>query len=152
MGELEGDEGIQERCLLVAEGARREGCELASARVGRGAHCSQQRTGRLHRCQEHRPLQGRHLPLLSVYPARTCVSNVQISARVSRRVVSAYPVSSFSLLCFSLALSSVFCYERLALFAGCLHVRLQYSIVSWKHEPRRFCIACLKPSRERADG
>merc|ERR1712037_1012036 len=83
--ELEGDEGIQERCLLVAQGARREGRELALACAGRGAHCSQQGTGRLHRCQEHRSFQGRHLSLLSVYssPRRPTRSMYTLDQRKS---------------------------------------------------------------------
>merc|ERR1712061_248552 len=63
--ELEGDEGVQERCLLVAQGARREGRELALAGAGRRADKAHQGAGRLHRCERRGPVQGRHLPVLS---------------------------------------------------------------------------------------
>merc|ERR1712060_343327 len=65
--ELEGDEGLQERCLPLAEGSRREGRRVALACFGRRAHGALAGAGRLYRCERGRSLQGRHLPLLIVF-------------------------------------------------------------------------------------
>merc|ERR1712217_858547 len=63
--ELEGEQGLQERRVLAAEGVGREGCQLASAGFGCPAYEAQQGAGRLHRREGGGPLQGRYLPLLS---------------------------------------------------------------------------------------
>merc|ERR1712190_83549 len=63
--ELEGDEGLQERCLPLAQVSRREGRRAAFACVGLRAHGAHEGAGRLHRREGDRAFQGRYLPVLS---------------------------------------------------------------------------------------
>merc|ERR1712186_213133 len=64
--ELEGDQGVQERCLFVAEGSGREGGQSAPARPGCRDDETHEGAGRLHRRGGGGAVQGRHLPLLSL--------------------------------------------------------------------------------------
>merc|ERR1712029_727608 len=66
----EGDQGVQERCVLAAEGPRREGGEPAPASLGRGDDEAHEGTGGLHRRERQRALQARHLPVLDDAIAR----------------------------------------------------------------------------------
>merc|ERR1712204_112778 len=63
--ELEGDQGLQERCLPSAQGTRREGSSLASTSTRSRAHQADQGAGRLHWRGEQWPVQGGHLSVLS---------------------------------------------------------------------------------------
>merc|ERR1712071_595412 len=63
---LEGNEGLQERCLPLAEGVGRESGQLAPPGSWRPAHHIEQGAGRLHWSEGDRALQGRYLPLLSL--------------------------------------------------------------------------------------
>merc|ERR1711933_612766 len=63
--ELEGEQGLQERGVPLAEGAGREGGQLAPPVLGCPAHEAQQGPGGLHWRESGGPLQGRHLPILS---------------------------------------------------------------------------------------
>merc|ERR1712238_301 len=65
----EGGQGLQERCVLVAQELGREGCQLAPASFGCAADQADDGAGRLHRCQGRGPVQAGDLPLLS----RSCL-------------------------------------------------------------------------------
>merc|ERR1739844_345004 len=60
----EGDQGLQERSLPLAEGVGREGGQLAPPGSWCPAHHAEQGAGRLHWREADRTVQGRHLPLL----------------------------------------------------------------------------------------
>merc|ERR1712061_324532 len=62
----EGDQGVQERRLLAAEGSGREGGQSAPARPGCRDDEAHEGAGRLHRRGGGGAVQGRHLPLLSL--------------------------------------------------------------------------------------
>merc|ERR1712032_1182286 len=62
--ELERDEGLQERCLSLAQVSRRESRRAALTCAGRPAHGAHAGAGRLHRREGDRALQGRYLPVL----------------------------------------------------------------------------------------
>merc|ERR1712039_993868 len=68
----EGEQGLQERGLSLAEGAGWEGGQPAPAFLGCSAHKAQQGAGRLHWREAGGPLQGRHLPLLSELDLGKC--------------------------------------------------------------------------------
>merc|ERR1712139_692087 len=63
--ECQGEQGLQERCLPVAEGAGREGGPLAPSRAWCESYNALEGAGRLHRSGRWRAFQGFALPLLS---------------------------------------------------------------------------------------
>merc|ERR1711957_784903 len=63
--ELEGDQGLQERCVPAAQGAGREGRALALAGTWSPAHNADEGAGRVHWRHGCGPLQAGHLPVLS---------------------------------------------------------------------------------------
>merc|ERR1712242_63969 len=64
----EGDQGIQERRLSLAQGSGWEGGKSAPSCSGCRTDQAQQGAGRLHWRRRGRPLQRGHLPLLGVEP------------------------------------------------------------------------------------
>merc|ERR1712151_184686 len=71
--ELERDQGLQERCVLVAEGSRREGGEIAFARDRCQPHDTLERASGLHWRENRRPLQAFNIPLLEICFFRACL-------------------------------------------------------------------------------
>merc|ERR1711862_1024078 len=70
---LEGDQGLQERCILASERTRREGGETASARDWRQPHRIVEGASGLHRCEEGGPVQAFNIPLLELFLVSFCV-------------------------------------------------------------------------------
>merc|ERR1711959_110230 len=63
--ELEGDQGLQERCLPSAQGVGREGGQVAPPCTRRQPYRALEGAGRLHWCADHWTFQGQSLPLLN---------------------------------------------------------------------------------------
>merc|ERR1712019_6227 len=73
--ELEREQGLQERCLLAPEGARREGRNAPLACSWRRAHDINEGASRLHWRKRQWTLQALNLPLLSVALACLCMTS-----------------------------------------------------------------------------